>query len=225
MCGRFTIATPEKIPSRFNTSDKMPLFEKSYNVAPSQTLPTITRNSPNKITMMRWGYMWSKTSKHATINIRRESTKDKPYFKKILLSQRCILPADGFYEWKKVKSEEQLKKLPYYVYLENNPLFGFAGLYNRLLDAEGKPVYTFAILTCPPNKLVKKVHSRMPCILERKDEDSWLNPENKNFDKLYSFLEPYPPKNMRLHPVSKEVNNPRNDNEKLIKPFEEKKLF
>ena len=225
MCGRFTLAKPEKVQKRFNTQNKMPLFEASYNISPSQTLPVITKNSPNRITMMKWGFMWSKNAPHGPINIRKETTKEKKYFRRILLSQRCIIPADGFYEWKTINLEGKDEKYPFYFYLAGQKLFGFAGLYNKLTDAEGKPLYTFAILTCPPNNKIKKVHKRMPVILRKKDEAVWLDPENKDFDRLFNMLKPYPSGKIKMNPVSRRVNNPRNDDENLIKPFKEHKIL
>jgi putative SOS response-associated peptidase YedK len=225
MCGRFTLGNPKKVQQRFNTANRTPLLEPSFNIAPSQTLPVITRNSPNRIIMMRWEFTWSKNAKHGTINIRKETTKEKKYFQRILLTQRCIIPADGFYEWRTVNLEGKDEKYPFFIFLKNRPLFGFAGLYNKLIDAEGKPLYTFAILTCPPNSVVKEVHHRMPAILEEKDENSWLDTENKDLKRLHNIIKPYPSKSMKLHPVSKRVNNPRNDDEKLTERFEEAKLF
>jgi putative SOS response-associated peptidase YedK len=200
------------------------MFEPSYNIAPSQTLPTITRNSPNTITMMRWGFTWSKDSKHGTINIRKETTKEKPYFKNILINQRCIIPSDGFYEWKTVNLEGSDEKHPFFVYLKNRKLFGFAGLYNTLRDAEGLPLYSFAIITCPPNNKIKEIHHRMPVILEEKDEDDWLNPENKDFESLHKMLKPYPPEKIKFHPVSKRVNSPINDDDELMEPVRKKNV-
>jgi len=222
MCGRFTLGSPQKIKARFKTSNKTPLIDPSYNITPSQTIPVITRNSPNKITMMRWGFVWSKDAKHGTINIRKETTKEKKYFERILTNQRCIIPSDGFYEWRTVNLEGKDEKYPFFIYLKGKKLFGFAGLYNKLIDAEGKPLYTFAILTCPPNTVVKKVHHRMPAILEEKDENSWLDPENKDFEKLYKLIKSYPSSQMKLHPVSKRVNNPSNDDSKLIQSIRPK---
>ena len=220
MCGRFTVAQPEKIKSRFNASNEIPMFQASWNVAPSQMIPTITRNSPNKITMMRWGLIWSKKAKYGTINIRSESTKEKPFFKHFLLNKRCLIVADSFYEWGEVNLEGKPEKYPFNFNLKDRELFGFAGIYNDFKDAEGKPYYTCAILTTSPNKIVKKVHNRMPIIIQEKNEDYWLNPENKEFKKLHKLLKPYPDKEMKMRIVSKRVNNPRNDDEGLVEPFE-----
>jgi putative SOS response-associated peptidase YedK len=219
MCGRFTVGRPEKIEARFKTSNKMPLFEPSWNVAPSQMVPTITRNSPNKIIMMKWGLVWSKEAKFGTINIRSESVREKPFFKHFILDKRCLIIADSFYEWGEVNLEGKSEKYPYNFYLQERELFGFAGIYNDLKDAEGRPNYTCAILTTTPNKLVSKIHNRMPVILQEKDEDNWLDPENKDFDKLFKLCSPYPEKEIHMHIVSKRMNSPREDDEKLVEEY------
>ncbi|MFC1626061.1 SOS response-associated peptidase [Patescibacteria group bacterium] len=218
MCGRFTLGIPDKIESRFETNNKLPLFKPSWNIAPSWHIPTITRNSLNKIIMMKWGLIFSKNSSFGTINIRAETTLEKPFFKHILLNKRCLMVADSFYEWGEVNLEGKEEKYPFNFYLKNRELFGFAGIYNDFNDAQGKPFYTCAMVTTTPNSLVKKAHNRMPVIIKKKDEEAWLNPENKDFNKLFDFLKPYPQKDMKMQIVGKEVNNPRNDNINLINP-------
>jgi len=218
MCGRFTVGKPQIIEKRFKTANKLPLFDASWNIAPSQIIPTVTRNSPNKITMMKWGFMFGKNSNAGTINIRSETTLEKPFFKHFLLHKRCIIPADGFYEWGILDLEGKDEKYPFYFYLTDRELFGFAGLYNDFEDAEGKPFYSCAILTCSPNKILKKVHNRMPVILEGDNEDGWLNPENEDFEDLQKYLKPYP-QDLKFHSVSKRVNSPRNDDVQLTEPF------
>lgn len=220
MCGRFTIGKPEKIETRFKTANKIPLFDPSWNVAPSQMVATITRNSPNKIQMMKWGLIFSKDSKFGTINVRSESTREKPFFKHFLLDKRCLIVADSFYEWGEVNLEGKVEKYPFNFFLKDRELFGFAGIYNDFGDAEGKPFYSCAILTTNPNKKVAKIHNRMPVILEAKDEETWLDPDNKDFDRLYKLCIPYPEKEMNMHLVSKRVNNPGNDDEELVKEYE-----
>ncbi len=219
MCGRFTIGKPQEIEKRFKTENKLPLYEPSWNVAPSQMVTTITRNSPNKIIMMKWGLIWNKDSKYGTINIRSESTKEKPYFKHFLLDKRCLIVADSFYEWGVVNLEGKPEKYPFNFFLKERRIFGFAGVYNDFTDAEGKPFYTCAIITCQPNNLVNKIHNRMPVIIRKEEEDMWLNQENNDFDKLYNLLTPYPPDLMQMNMVSLRVNNPKNDDEDLIKEF------
>lgn len=223
MCGRYTLSNTRGVQKRFNAKNKLPPFRPSYNITPSETVPAIIKKSPNQIVMMRWGFTWSKDSKHGTINIRKETTKEKSYFKRILLKQRCIIPSDGFYEWRTVNLEGKDERYPFFIYLKNHPLFGFAGLYNVLEDAEGYPHFSFAILTCPPNKVVGKVHHRMPAILEKKNEEKWLDNTNQDFDSLYTFIEAFPSNKMKLYPVSKRVNNPINDDKNLIKSLEKNK--
>lgn len=217
MCGRYTLINPKKIKKRFETENEVKEFEKSYNIAPSMYLPTITRSSPNKITFMKWGFVpeWSKGKYFSMINIRDDTLKNKVYFQNKLQNNRCLVPADGFFEWKRVKTRRGVDKIPYYIYLKNNPLFSFAGIYNKLKDAEGKEIYTFAIITTKPNHLVKDIHDRMPVILEKKDEDRWL--ENTNdFNIYFPLLNPYPPAKMEAHIVSAKVNSPRNDSSDII---------
>lgn len=218
MCGRYTLSTTANFKKRFGILGQVPKFDKSYNVSPSTYNPVIVRNSPNKVLMMKWGFIpeWSKDRKFLLINIRRESLKEKPYFKKVLVSRRCLIPADGFYEWKKVVLEKVEEKIPYYFHLAGRKIFSFAGLYSLLSDAEGKPIYTYAIITCPPNKVISQVHNRMPVILNKKDEDYWLDPDNKDTDKLSDLLLPYS-NTLKLYPVGRGINNPVNDSQSLIK--------
>ena len=216
MCGRFILSEPKLISKRFRVADKLPLFEPTYNAAPSQSIPVVVKRSPNTVVLMKWGFVpeWGREKGISFINIRSESTKEKPYFKGVLRKRRCIIPSDGFYEWRVVGN----KKIPYYVFLKDRSLFGFAGLYSSLVDAEGKEYESFAILTCPSNTFLKRIHNRMPVILKEKDENVWLQKDISDTEFLHSFLKPYPSDEMKAHPVSKMVNNTGNDNKNLIKP-------
>lgn len=219
MCGRFTIGVPEKIESRFKTSNKLPLFKASWNVAPQQFIPTITRNSPNKITMMNWGLVFSDKVKYGTINLRAESFKEKPFFKHFLIDKRCLIIADSFYEWGEVNLEGKPERYPFNFFLKDRPLLGFAGVYNNLVNSKGIKTYTCAIVTTTPNKLVGRIHNRMPVIIKESDEDKWLDPENKDYEKLLSLLTPYTEKEMGERIVSKRVNSPRNNDPGLIEEY------
>ncbi|MBN1168635.1 SOS response-associated peptidase [Candidatus Woesebacteria bacterium] len=212
MCGRYTLTQPEKLKKRFKTVNDIKKIEPSYNIAPAQYLPTITRNSPNKITMMKWGFVphWGKDKKLSLINIRSETVKEKPYFKNILFKDRCLIPSDGFFEWKKIKLDEKEEKIPYYIRFKDHKIFSFAGIYIILKDAEGKEIFTFAILTTKPNSLVAKIHNRMPVILQEENEDLWLN-SSASLNDLLKVLKPYSAKPMTAHKISKKVNSPRND--------------
>ena len=221
MCGRFTLTEPEKIEERFETQNKLPLLEPNYNVAPSFTLPIITKYSPNKVIMAKWGFLpaweYKKPKPFGLINIRSETCKEKPYFKNVLLSSRCLIPATGFYEWKELKLEKKPEKIPFYISLTDQELFAFAGVYSMYEDAEGKPHYYFAILTSEPNSFMKEIHRRMPVILEKKQEDKYLDPNNKDFDSLYKLITTqYPSDKMKIHPVSTAVNTPKNNSKSLL---------
>lgn len=220
MCGRFTLGNPEKIVKRFNTVNKLPLLKASWNIAPNQSIAVVRKSSPNKISMMRWGFLFSRNSKAGVINIRSETTGEKPYFKNLLLHKRCLIPVDGFYEWGTLNLEGKEEKYPFYFFLKKRELFGLAGLYNDFADNQGNPFYSCAILTCPANGLVKKNHWRMPVVLRKSDENDWLNLKMKNLKKLTGFLKPYLIKEMKVNVVSKRVNNPVNDGKDLIKPYE-----
>src|SRR5687768_12997861 len=140
MCGRYTVTKPEKIVKRFEVTNKLPLSEPNYNVAPSFTLPIITRNSPNKAIMAKWGFLpvweYKKPKPFSLINIRSETCKEKPYFKNVLLTSRCLIPATGFYEWKELTLEKKPEKVPFFISLKDQELFSFAGVYAMYEDAE-----------------------------------------------------------------------------------------
>jgi len=216
MCGRFTVGIPQDIEKRFKTANRLGSFKPSWNVAPGQAIPTITRNSPNRITLMKWGLIWSKKASFGTINLRRESFQDKPFFRHFLVEKRCLIVADSFYEWGEVNLEGKTEKYPFNFYLKGRSLFGFAGVYSDLGASGDKTLYTCAIITCAPNNLVKKIHHRMPVILAKKDEESWLDPENKDINQLVRLLVPYRENGMAMRLVSKRVNNPGNNDPSLV---------
>ena len=218
MCGRFTLAEPNLISERFSTSNSINSFDPSWNIAPSQMVPTITRNSPNKIVMMKWGLLFNKTSTTGVINIRAETTKQKPYFKHLLTHNRCLIVADSFYEWGEVNLEGKNEKYPFNFFLKDRKLLGFAGIYNGLKDAEGKIHFSCSILTTKPNNIVAKVHNRMPVIVKESDEEFWLDPNYTDFERLFRILAPFPEKEMKVNVVSKRVNNPANDDIHLTDP-------
>ena len=222
MCGRFTLTEPGDIELRFSVQGKLHYIEPNYNVAPSFTMPIITRNSSNKAIMAKWGFLpvweYKKPKPFGLINIRSETCKEKPYFKNVLLSSRCLIPATGFFEWKQMKLENKAEKIPFFITLKDQELFSFAGVYSMYEDAEKKPHYYFAILTGEPNSFMKDIHRRMPVILEKKEEEKYLDPDNKDFDSLFKLITTqYPSDKMKAYPVSREVNSPRNNNKDLLK--------
>ena len=218
MCGRYGFTKPEKLKERFHTENSLPDFKPRYNIAPSETLPVVVSTGERRVELMRWGLVpfWAKDEKigYKMINARAETLSEKPSFRKALTLQRCIVPADGFFEWKRLGRE----KLPYYFFLKNNEVFGFAGLYDVWKDEKGKELKTYTIITTTPNALLEPVHNRMPAILEIRDEDEWLNADETEPARLIRLLHPYPAGEMEAYPVSSLVNSPSHDTKEVIEP-------
>ncbi|OGC46233.1 hypothetical protein A3F07_03175 [candidate division WWE3 bacterium RIFCSPHIGHO2_12_FULL_38_15] len=227
MCGRYVLAQVN-LEERFQASlvkegpvgpgerlDRV--IEENYNASPSQVMPTITRNSPNKITFMKWGLIpfWAKDPRigFKMINARAEGIGSKPAFREPFKKRRCLVPASGFYEWKRINSKE---KVPYYIFLKSRELLAFAGLYDIWKDAEGKEIKSFTIITVEPNKAMSEIHNRMPAILKMEDEQGWLDQEAP-ITLLQKMLKPIPDELMDYYVVSISVNSPRNNNSELLK--------
>jgi putative SOS response-associated peptidase YedK len=218
MCGRYAIvvAGDGTLQRRFSLEELHEDPAPRFNVAPTQTLPVITRNSPNRVEMMRWGLVpsWAKDASIGSrmINARAETVAEKPAFRRSLRSQRCLVPATGFYEWKR----DGDRKTPHFIHLREEPLFAFAGLYDVWRDPDGQTMKTYTILTTAPNALMSEIHNRMPVILRREDEDDWLDPANSEPEHLLPLLRPYPASEMAAYPVSRMVNSPANDAPDLL---------
>ena len=216
MCGRYSLPDPEDIPIRFKGTRVGYDLKPRYNAAPSEDLPVIVSDGERRVELMRWGLVpfWANDEKvgYKMINARAESLADKPSFRKSLSMRRCIIPAGGFFEWKKIDRE----KVPYYIFLKNHQLFGFAGLYDVWHDKQGSALKTYTIITTQPNSLVGTIHNRMPVILEKHDEDTWLNPDETEPAHLAKLLRPYPAGEMESYPVSRLVNSPANDSKEVI---------
>jgi putative SOS response-associated peptidase YedK len=173
------------------------------------------------LSQLKWGLVpsWSKeapTSK-GLINARAETITEKPSFREAFKSRRCIIPASGFYEWQK---KETGAKQPFYFYLKEKDVFGFAGLWEEWLDKQtGELLETCTIVTTQANEVLKPVHDRMPVILKPESYDEWLDAKVKDTDSLQKLLVPYSAKEMGLHAVGKSVNVPESDSAELIKPL------
>ncbi len=224
MCGRFTNkAKPEQIKAEFKVGAKNPnLFQTRYNIAPAQMIDVVFEPETERIlSQLKWGLVpsWSKdasTSK-GLINARAETLTEKPSFREAFKSHRCIIPASGFYEWQKKGTGA---KQPFYFYLNDKEVFGFAGLYEEWLDKQtGELLETCTIITTEANEVLKPVHERMPVILRAENYDEWLDSKGKNTDKLQKLLVPYSADEMDSHAVSKSVNVPDTDSDELIKPM------
>jgi len=217
MCGRYNLVPTENVAGRFHVDDQqLPLLPR-YNVAPSQVMPVVVRNSPNRIVEMEWGLIpsWSKEPqvKFSTINARAETLTTSPVFRGPFKGRRCLVPASGFYEWRKTSQGKQ----PYCIQLDDGELFAFAGLYDIWHDADGNELYSYTIITTMPNDLVAPIHNRMPVILHRDDEDAWLDKHTAPAH-LLSLLTPFPANTMAAFPVSGAVNNPATEGAELMRP-------
>ena len=222
MCGRFVYySDPGAIQQRFDVIGEVPAAGPTYNVTPGYVLPVITRQSPNRASLMKWGLIpfWAKDPGigYKTINARAEGIETKPTYRKPIRSQRCLVPANGFYEWQKVAQSGKEVKVPHYIRLLDQEVFAFAGLYDIWRDAEGQETWTFTIITTEPNELMAQIHNRMPVILPREHESAWLDGATA-LPQVLAMLKPYPAARMEAYPVSTLVNNPRNDTSQLIEP-------
>lgn len=217
MCGRFTAVNVKEFYEKYELSDRLPSLQASYNIAPSHEIPAIVgTNEGNRLLMLRWGLIpsWSKDDSFAfkMINARAETIDQKPSFKNLLTRRRCLIPADGFFEWKK----EEKSKTPYRFILENEKPFAFAGLWDSWKNEKGETLYTFTIVTTSPNKMIEEVHDRMPVILNDQGEKIWLDPNTEDKKVLKELLIPYPSELMDKYQVSSYVNSSRNPGPKAI---------
>lgn len=225
MCGRYTLHTKsDKLAKRFNLA-KMPNIPANYNVAPGQIMPVIIQeeNEP-KLQLMKWGFIpvWAKDPKigYKLINARDDGIFTKPMWRSVIKRKRAIIPADGFYEWKKSIDNSKTIKKPYYIKPKDQDIFGFAGIWEVWHDAEGKAWPSYTIITTSPNKEMKTIHDRMPVILHKEDEKEWLNPDNNdNQDLIEELLKPYKNGGLEMYEVSSEVNFTKNNEQKLIYPI------
>lgn len=210
----------EGLAEAYEIRGDIPDWEPKFNIAPTQEVPIIYREEDNEIMCARWGLIpsWKKDAESGRwlINARAESITTKPAFRNAVRHTRCIVPANGFYEWK----QEKGKKLPFYIRCRERELFGFAGLFERWMDPAGEEIVTFCIVTTDSNPVVRAIHGRMPAILERKTEAIWLDPESVQEDYL-PLLRPYPPEDMVAYRVRAKVNDVRIDEAGLIDPLEE----
>jgi len=214
MCGRFTFVDIEDIRERFNAE---PIdLKPNYNVAPTQNVPVIVNNG--QLAMFKWGLIpfWAKDPAigNKLINARAETVDEKPSFKTILQRKRCLIIADGFYEWKK----EGASKRPHRIVLKSKELFGFAGLWDTWMSPSGEIVNSCTIITTTPNELMSVIHNRMPVILSRDSERVWLDQDIVDSNFLKSLLLPYPAELMLAYEVSSFVNSPKNNGPECLEP-------
>jgi putative SOS response-associated peptidase YedK len=220
MCGRFVrIKTIHEIADIFNIKEVESDLAPSYNIAPKQPIVVVMEDGKKKLVTMQWGLIprWAKDDKisNKLINARSETIDQKPSFKNSFIHRRCIVVADGFYEW----TERGGKKRPVYIYLESGQTFGMAGVYDTWKTSEGEEITTCTIITTEANEFMKKLHHRMPVILEPEYYDYWLNPENKDITKLKEILNKFISQQLDFHEVSSAVNSPVFNSPDCIKPL------
>lgn len=215
MCGRFTLKQPERIRLPNYYSD-FPVLKPRYNIAPSQEVLTVVeRGSNREATLLQWGLIppWSKEAK-GIINARVETIEEKPSFSESFKNRRCLIFADGFYEWERHGKISQ----PYYFQMTDGAPFAFAGIWDRWRH-NGRTVDSCAIITTTANELLATIHHRMPVILETETYDLWLS-ENSRSTDLRDLLTPYPAQAMTSHAVGYDVNDAKLDDERLVYPAE-----
>jgi putative SOS response-associated peptidase YedK len=207
----------ERIASEFRLQQAVLEMPPSYNIAPSTEIVIVRNCGEKQILTCRWGFVpsWAKgPSGNETINARAETVASKPSFRAAFLKQRCLVVADGFYEWQKIGRQ----KKPFYVCLRSGKPFGIGGLYSTWGSSGGEMNCSCTIITTAANELLEPIHDRMPLIIPKDKEDLWLDPAVQDQDILSDLLKPYPAEKMELHEVSARVNSPRYDSPDAITP-------
>lgn len=219
MCGRYSLICIDDLGNRFRVFNPMIGARSRFNVAPGNEMPVITNTEKNELVLMKWGLVphWTKDLSFTPrpVNARAETLAEKPMYQPLLKTGRCLVPASGFFEWKK----EGKQKIPFYFFLPESTLFAFAGLYDTWKTPVGTSFTTYTIITCEPNPLCAKVHNRMPVILSRENEMRWLSQDPLTQQDLSRILAPNPESKMAKIPVSDLVNNPSIDDERLVQPL------
>jgi len=215
MCGRFSQTKKiQDIKKRFNLERVPDNLPELYNIAPQQNAPVVLNAFPSELALARFGLVpsWSKEEKtsYSMINARAETIMEKPTYKRLIKSKRCLVIADGFYEWQKKVD----KKIPYRIFLKNDDLFAFAGIWDHWGEGDNE-FYSFSIITTTPNKLMATIHDRMPVILEPEVESKWLQ-DGTPIDRVLSMLRSYPAEKMDAYPISALVNSPVNNTVEII---------
>ena len=224
MCGRYRLSRRKEIlAEQFDTDFDDLDWEPRYNIAPTQPVIVIKRSGASaarNASLMRWGLIpsWATDSKGAarTINARAETAACKPSFREPLSKQRCLIPADAFYEWRRAARQKQ----PFCFEVGLGDVFAFAGLWDQWVSPGGEVLKTCTIMTTTPNDLLVDVHDRMPAILRGEDYDRWLDPNMRDVERAVGLLKPYEASGMRRHTVSTRVNLVTNDGPECSAPVE-----
>jgi len=221
MCGRYTLAATIDELLSYLGIDSLPFeWRPRYNIAPGQMIPAvIMHNGERRAGLIRWGLIphWVKDEKQMgpLINARSETVTEKPAFSSLMTRKRCLIPADGFFEWKRNGTAQQRMRIR----LTARSLFMMAGLYDTWTAPDGGKLHTCTILTTSPNRLMADIHNRMPVILSEEDASVWADDRIRDIDRLTRLLRPYPDAEMEAYPVDPRVGNVKNDDETLIRPL------
>lgn len=223
MCGRFTRKENMHHLAELLGLKALPPLPPRYNIAPSQWVACVRTNLETRqreCRELKWGLVpsWAKDPSigNKLINARGETVAEKPAFRKAFTHQRCLVLADGFYEWKR----EGKTKQPYYIRFKDHRLFTFAGLWERWEKNGAEPLESCTLITTGPNALMAPIHHRMPVILGSKDYDDWLDPSLQTVERINVLLRPFPSDEMKAYPVSPIVNNLQNDQPECVKPIQ-----
>lgn len=218
MCGRFTLTLdPGELQESLDLGPFLQMYQPRYNIAPTQPVALVRDPETKAIELFRWGLVpsWAKDISIGSrmINARAESVHEKPSFRNAFKSRRCLILADGFFEWSEVTPD--VGKSPFYFQIDQGTPFTFAGLYEIWHSPEGDELPTCTIITCASNDLVNKYHNRMPVILPSALRWEWLN-KDASQTELISMMQPYPAKAMSVKEVSRAVNSPKNDGPDIL---------
>jgi len=224
MCGRFTLKTDAKTLTNMLPGFELPdQLSPRYNIAPSQEIAVVPNTGDRAVEFFRWGLIpgWAKDPSigNRMINARSETLAEKPSFRTAYRRRRCLILADGFYEWK--KEADSKPKTPMYIHLKSGAPFAFAGLWESWQPArDEEAVHSCTIITTTPNTLMGGIHNRMPVILSQAAYDAWLDPREQEPEALAALLVPYATEEMTAYSVSRLVNRPTNDSPECIVPVE-----
>lgn len=221
MCGRFTLTVdPAELQDMFSNYTFPEKFAPRFNIAPTQPVLAIPNDDKFTADFFVWGLipMWAKNPQIGSrlINARAETLSEKPAFRGSLKYKRCLILADGFYEWKTVEGRKS--KTPFFIHMKDRKPFAFAGLWDSWNSPDGSLIKSCTIITTEPNDLMSLLHNRMPAILHARDYSKWLNPSPQTPDQLMPLLKPFPADEMDAYPVTTLVNKPANDIPELVVP-------
>ena len=211
MCGRYTLTSPDELVEEFGLGELPFAFSPRYNIAPSNEVPVMAPNGRREIRLLRWGLVpnWVRlnTSTKRPINARCETVHEKPSFRESFERRRCLVCADGFYEWKRLG----MRPLPFFMHRRDSRPIGLAGIWDTHTSQDGNEIHTFAILTTAANELMAPVHHRMPIVVAAENRDRWLDTQIRQHDDLEDMLVAPPEGDYEIYQVSEKVNSVAND--------------